>query len=157
MPYFRNPEIQAELTNILYLFSTSNPNIGYRQGMHELLASIYQVVDYDSLLESDNVPSILSEFCSRTWVAADSWLLFHHIMQAASKWYEWQEPKESAPVITSSRAQGPGSGGPLALKPYVAPISEACARIQGTLLKSVDPALWRAMQNAGIEPQIYGM
>ena len=39
--YFRDAEVQAELTNILYLYSDMHPDIGYRQGMHELLAPLY--------------------------------------------------------------------------------------------------------------------
>jgi TBC1 domain family protein 5 len=41
--------------------------------------------------------------------------------------------------------------------PYVSPIIQACNEIQNKYLKTTDPQLWRSMQAAGIEPQIYGM
>ena len=69
-----------------------NPTVGYRQGMHELLAPLYYAVDYDSL--SDGTPGIdedLQEFCARRWVAADAWMLFDHVMRSTSKWYEWRD------------------------------------------------------------------
>lgn len=157
MPYFRDANVQSELTNVLYLYSTSNPTIGYRQGMHELLAAIYLVVDHDSLSDSGTLPPLLAETCSRTWVTADSWLLFHQIMKFASKWYEWQEPVLANSSNVSAQSRNAITRGPLALKVYVAPISDICTRVQGHYLKSVDPALWRAMQDAEIEPQMYGM
>lgn len=43
------------------------------------------------------------------------------------------------------------------IQPYVAPIVEACNRVQSTYLKSVDPDLWKHLQASGIEAQIYGM
>lgn len=163
--YFRDVEVQYQLTNILYLYSVSVPSIGYRQGMHELLAPLYYAVDYDSMLDNSNSlledPEIY-EMCSRTWVAADAWALFLSVMHGVSRWYEWRESEDNDNT-------GVGTTSPLAnhvqlnpdgkvnLKPYVAPIVQACNHIQGTLLKTVDPLLWKKMQAAGIEPQIYGM
>ncbi|KAI6117723.1 RabGAP TBC [Pisolithus croceorrhizus] len=149
MGYFRSDEVQHQLTNVLFLYSAMHPDIGYRQGMHELLAPLFYAIDFDSVPEAHEVfetDSLFAEFCSRSWVAADSWALFSAIMQKVSQWYEWREP-----------ALPPAACGPITLKPYVPPIVEACNRIQGNLLKSVDPTLYEAMQGAGIEPQIYGL
>lgn len=90
---------------------------------------------------------LLAELCSRAWVAADSWALFCAVMEQVSQWYEWREPVPTPYVVN----------GPVNLKPYVLPIVDSCNRIQGTLLKSVDPLLYTAMQNVGVEPQLYGM
>ncbi|KAI6150323.1 rab-GTPase-TBC domain-containing protein [Pisolithus tinctorius] len=150
MGYFRSNEVQYQLTNVLFLYSVMHPDISYRQGMHELLAPLYYAIDFDSVPEAHEIfetDSHFAEFCSRAWVAADSWTLFSAVMQKVSQWYEWREP---APPPPTAR-------GPINLKPYVPPIVEACNRIQGSLLKSVDPTLYEAMQNAGIEPQIYGL
>src|SRR5260221_11730694 len=95
MTYFRDKRVQKELTNILYAPSATFPDIGYRQGMHELLAALYMAVDYDSIdctstqIEDQDVLDI----CDRTWVAADAWSLFEVIMSAVNPWYEWREPK----------------------------------------------------------------
>lgn len=157
--YFRDVDVQYQLSNILYLYSVSVPAIGYRQGMHELLAPLYYAVDYDSVSDDVEDPE-LRELCSRTWVAADAWALFSSIMHGVSRWYEWRE---------SDDVEGIGKPSPLAnhvqlnpdgkidLKPYVAPIVQVCNHIQDTLLRTVDPLLWKKMQAAGIEPQIYGM
>lgn len=107
------------------------------------------VTDFDSVAESESsgADPLFSELCSRSWVAADSWALFSSLMRNISHWYEWREP-------TSPQSL---SRGPVNLEPYVSPIIRTCSNIQGTLLKSVDPALSDAMQSAGVEPQIYGL
>ncbi|OJA13738.1 hypothetical protein AZE42_02959 [Rhizopogon vesiculosus] len=154
--YFRDEDVQQELTNILFLYAVMHPAIEYRQGMHELLAPVYYAVDYDST--TDDATSLSSsssldepvfrEICSREWIAADSWTLFCAIMNEVSKWYEWREPPSSE--TSSARGQ-------VNLKPYVLPITVACNNMQNSLLKSVDPVLHGAMQSAGIEPQFYGL
>ncbi|KAG2078033.1 RabGAP/TBC [Suillus decipiens] len=143
--YFRDDDVQQQLTNILFLYAVMHPDIEYRQGMHELLAPIYYAVDYDSIADdatASSDESVFREICSRTWIAADSWALFCAIMNDISKWYEWREP--------STRGQ-------VNFKPYMSPITLACNHIQNSLLKSVDPILHGVLQSSGIEPQIYGL
>ncbi|KAG9318763.1 hypothetical protein JVU11DRAFT_862 [Chiua virens] len=149
MGYFRNEDIQHQLTNVLFLYCAMHPNIGYRQGMHELLAPLFYAIDFDSVTESESseLDPLFSEICSRSWVAADSWALFSSLMRSISHWYEWQEPV-APPSI---------SRGQINLKPYVSPIIHTCNNIQGPLLKSVDPVLHDAMRSAGVEPQMYGL
>jgi len=116
--------------------------------MHELLAALYMTVDYDSIdckdteLEDQDV----LDMSDRDWVAADTWSLFEVIMSAVNSWYEWRD----------TNAIGPRNG-PVETKPSVAPIVSVCNRIQSQYLSKVDPVLWEKMNEAGIEPQIYGM
>jgi TBC1 domain family member 5 len=91
--YFRDPNVQSQLTNILFLYSVTNPSVGYRQGMHELLAPLYHAVDFDSISQDADTrldPGML-EFCSSSWIAADAWGLFEAVMRGVSRWYEWRE------------------------------------------------------------------
>ncbi|OJT12238.1 TBC1 domain family member 5 [Trametes pubescens] len=160
MAYFRDAEVQAELTNILFLYSIMHTDIGYRQGMHELLAPLYYAIDYDSITPETkgDIDPALKDFCAHQWVAADAWLLFTAVMKGAGRWYEWQEGKtqpESSPL--PSHVQLNVSTNNAQVKPYIAPIVEACNRVQSVFLKGVDPELWKSMQSAGIEPQIYGI
>ena len=171
--YFRDQSVQAELTNILFLYSVTHSDIGYRQGMHELLAPLYYAVDYDSINASES-PSQVEEFASRAWVAADAWALFSAVMRGVGRWYEWREPRSNVDTVGNSPTSGANGRNPLpshvqlnlsgndghspgAFQPYVAPIVETCNRIQSVLLKSVDPQLWKSLQTTGIEPQMYGM
>ncbi|KZV99115.1 RabGAP/TBC [Exidia glandulosa HHB12029] len=150
MDYFRSPAVQAKLTNILFVQAVTFPEIGYRQGMHELLAPILYAVDYDSLDATSDGPSSRPEMldlCDRTWAEADAWALFREVMNNISMWYEWREQPQTtfAP------------DGRLETRPYVAPIVSVCNRINSELVRSVDPALYAALQKGGVEPQIYGI
>ncbi|KAH0583932.1 hypothetical protein H2248_009520 [Termitomyces sp. 'cryptogamus'] len=161
--FFRESETQAQLTNILFLYSVMNPQIGYRQGMHEILAPLYYAVEFDSLSPIGGPDEAdVREVCSNTWVAGDAWALFDSVMRELSRWYEWREPSPNAaprnaisPLTTHVNFNIPD--GPLNIKPYTAPIVEACNRIQSTYLRTTDPQLYKHMQAAGIEPQIYGI
>lgn len=162
--YFRDVEVQAQLTLILYVHSVTHPDIGYRQGMHELLAPIYLAVDFDSVESTcSKDDSDLETFCSRTWVAADAWALFSVVMDGVHDWYEWREPSPlglPSPLKTqfryganSNASDGNGQG----LKTFIAPIVLACQRLQTDFLRIADPVLFDSLQKAGVEPQIYGM
>ncbi|KAF5381115.1 hypothetical protein D9615_003910 [Tricholomella constricta] len=162
--FFRESEVQVQLTNILFLYSVMNPSIGYRQGMHEVLAPLFYAVDFDSLPQLGNLSddAEVQEVCSRAWVAGDAWALFDSVMEGLSKWYEWREPplnstsrNMASPLSTHVNFNIPD--GQLEIKPYIAPIVEACNHIQSNFLRTTDPLLWKHMQAAGIEPQIYGI
>ncbi|KAF9457184.1 rab-GTPase-TBC domain-containing protein [Collybia nuda] len=162
--FFRDSEVQSQLTNILFLYSTLNPTIGYRQGMHELLAPLFYALDYDSVIQDNkNIkPDELQETCSRLWVAADAWTLFTIMMQGISKWYEWRESPQKTPALGMMSPAPPSHahlniGRQLDINPNDTPIVEDCNRIQSSLLRSTDPVLWKHMQAAGVEPQIYGI
>lgn len=156
--YFRDPDVQSQLTHILYVHSILHPDVGYRQGMHELLAPIYYALDFDSVSPEAELDPEISDFCSRTWVAADAWALFNVLMDGINAWYEWREPSPpSLPSPLQTQYRHGAVDKKVELKPYVAPIVIACQKLQAEMLKGVDPVLWQGMQKAGIEPQIYGM
>jgi TBC1 domain family member 5 len=151
--YYRSPVVQSELASILFLYAVLHPDVGYRQGMHELLAPLYYAVDYDSLPDTPDLND-LAELCAREWVAADAWALFDRVMVGAGRWFEWREaPQQQVPAV-AGLVHLNGHGG---IEPYVAPILQACNLVQKDMLKSVDPVLWGRMQAEGIEPQMYGM
>ncbi|KAF8163255.1 rab-GTPase-TBC domain-containing protein [Crassisporium funariophilum] len=161
IPFFRESDVQIQLTNILFLYSVAHPSIGYRQGMHELLAPLYFAVHYDAIANgqfSANRYADLGELCSGKYIAADAWALFQSVMNGVSQWYEWREPLASDTVPPSTFPNHVHiSNGLNGIQPYVAPIVQACNHIQSHLLRSCDPHLWQSMQKGGIEPQIYGI
>ena len=156
--YFRDPHIQSLMTCILYVYCVHNKDVGYRQGMHELLAPLLYAVDFDSVERSasqSDENEVFAELCDRTWIAADAHALFEVIMSGVGSWYEWREPthQQSSPISLTV----PGSLEPIYMKPWVAPIIEVCNLIHSDYLKRSDPALWSALQNSQVEPQIFGM
>jgi len=126
--------------------------------MHELLATLYYAVDYDSVKEVDaqsGKDDQLFEMCARKWIAADAWALFQSVMKGVGRWYEWRELPEEFTATVPGHVQLNVPNGQV--HSYVAPIIRACNRIQKEFLNCVDPVLYSHMQAVGIEPQIYGM
>ena len=55
LEFFQGEAVQTDLTNILFCYSRRHDEIGYRQGMHELLANIYLVLHRDALFDSEQL------------------------------------------------------------------------------------------------------
>lgn len=178
IPYFRSPAVQNEMTHILFLHAADRENVGYRQGMHELLACVYRAVDFDSVERglSRQVNPQLQELCDRTYVAADAHALFQSIMQRIETWYQWRAPIPDPVSPTSPLAHvfrfsaneeviypsikpqvNTLANGQLDLKQYVAPIIPTCVSLRDVKLRVVDPHLWEKLRDVGVEPQMYGM
>jgi TBC1 domain family member 5 len=177
IPYFRTTAVQTEMTHILFLHASERENVGYRQGMHELLACVYRAVDFDSVERSysSQVNSQLQELCDRTYVAADAYTLFGAIMQRMESWYEWRapipepippaSPMPHVPHISAKSEMVPPlkqhvnilANGQLDLRQYVAPIIPTCTSLRDEKLRVVDPHLWEKLHDIGVEPQMYGM
>ncbi|ETN45617.1 uncharacterized protein HMPREF1541_09449 [Cyphellophora europaea CBS 101466] len=139
--FFREPETQRMLLDILFIYSKLNPDIGYRQGMHELLAPLLWVVHQDAVdiasfsvsdRQTDGVDLML-EILDSKHREADAFTLFCAVMQTAKSFYEMGDNRDSSPIITKSR------------------------RIHDDLLGAVDPELALHLQVAGVLPQIYAI
>lgn len=161
MPYFRSTAVQDEMTSILYLYCSEREDVGYRQGMHELLACVYRAVDYDSIQPGDcpDRPE-LETLCDRNYVAADAFTLFSLIMHRMELWYEWRAPTKilNQPGIPHFSADGelvPTPNGQI--KSYVTPIIPLSASIRDEKLRLVDPHLFEKLREANVEPQMFGM
>jgi TBC1 domain family protein 5 len=123
--------------------------------MHELLAPLYYAVRYDAVNQGelhDAQYKLLSEICAAEYTAADSWALFELVMNGVHKWYEWRESIDLPAPFIHQIPEGQNG-----MKPFIAPIVQACNHIQSNMLRACDPFLYRSLQKAGIEPQIYGM
>jgi TBC1 domain family member 5 len=158
--YFRSPNAQRMLADILFVYSKANDTVSYRQGMHELLAPVLWALDYDSLEGKGQAKDEeMYEFLSRDYVPADAWAIFSRIMNGVGVWYEWREPVAAGRFITSIPGALPiaiSVGGPPPA-PWVAPINEMCSKIGGEYLIACDPVLGARMNELEIEPQMYGM
>jgi TBC1 domain family protein 5 len=140
--FFREPSTQKKLLDILFIYSKLNPDTGYRQGMHELLAPILWVVASDAIdtrslqdgargEEIENEGFML-EILDAAFVEHDAFNLFCALMQTAKTFYEVGDSKMS-PLVGRSR------------------------RIHEELLASVDPELEHHLDSIEILPQIYLM
>ncbi|KAJ5919773.1 hypothetical protein N7454_009608 [Penicillium verhagenii] len=97
--FFREPTTKSILIDVLFVYSKLNPDVGYRQGMHELLAPILWVVDRDSVakpqgsLSGNKEDLLMLDLLDAKFVEHDSFTLFLAVMQTARIYYEHGETK----------------------------------------------------------------
>jgi TBC1 domain family protein 5 len=144
------------MLDILFVFCKINQDVGYRQGMHELLAPILWVVEQDTLdsaqssdqsagLEPD---SILKQTLDPAYLEHDTFTLLSLIMRTAKSFYELGEPelRSSTPLMGSATPQQGTS-----------PIVERSERIHDVYLARVDPDLAKHLTDIEVLPQIFLM
>ncbi|CZR54460.1 related to TBC1 domain family member 5 [Phialocephala subalpina] len=147
-PYFRNPETQRILLDILFIFCKINQDVGYRQGMHELLAPILWVIEEDAI-KNDHGPnpnSTMEQTLDAGFIEHDAFTLLSLIMRSAKSFYELAEPDR--------RVSTPLGGG----KPPeqgASPIVERSKRIHEVYLGRLDPELARHLTDIEVLPQIF--
>jgi TBC1 domain family protein 5 len=130
----------------LFVYSKLNPDIGYRQGMHEILAPVLWVVERDAIKDTDRDSTgdeagldLMSEMLHSRYIENDAFSLFCVIMQTAKSFYEvgdhnqTSSSQETSPIVIRSR------------------------RIHHDLLGVVDPQLANHLQAVEVLPQIFVM
>lgn len=160
--YFRDPDVQDRMVDLLFIWCKLEPEIGYRQGMHELLAPLLWTVDYDSLsssLEPRNETIKMGQLVlSREHAEHDTWQLYHSLMKSAKTYYDFT-PSVPQPVekISQQLASGASINEPITNgSTLVQPIVGIATRIQG-LLRTIDRELWQKLEALAIEPQLYAI
>lgn len=146
--FFREPSTQRMLLDILFIYCKLNRDIGYRQGMHEVLAPVLWVIARDAIdpksLEADPkneaVPDslILANF-DRQYVEHDAFTLFGIIMQTVKSFYEM------------GGIEQPGA----AASQHHSPIVKRSKRIHEEYLHCADPELAEHLAAIEILPQIF--
>jgi TBC1 domain family protein 5 len=155
-PYFRRPETQRILLDILFIFCKINQDVGYRQGMHELLAPILWVIEQDAIEsrnESEKGASmgddpIMRQMLDPFYIEHDAFTLLSLIMRSAKSFYELGEPDRRS--ITSSTGSGTPQHG-------ASPIVEKSRRIHEMYLARLDPGLAKHLTDIEVLPQIFLM
>jgi TBC1 domain family protein 5 len=109
--YFRQPGTQDMMLDILFVWCKMHPRIGYRQGMHEILAPLLWVVERDAveLVDTKQRASdpLLEDMLDSGYIEHDSYTLFSLIMHTAQSFYAPAEPdstsKETPMLARSSK------------------------------------------------------
>lgn len=94
--FFKQKETKENLIEILYWWATENPKIHYRQGMNEIAAIIYFVLENDYSQNQDS-NDLFSELTSLKFIKHDCHILFNALMKygLAHHLYEISEEKSS--------------------------------------------------------------
>ncbi len=155
--YFRQPSTQKMLLDILFVFAKLNPDVGYRQGMHELLAPILWVVERDTVdpgsTTNDTTADqqgdiLLLETLGPAFVEHDAFTLFALVMRNAKSFYESTEPRSTAGSSTPRSSSVQQKASPMLLR---------SKRIFERYLMDADPDLAVHLQQIDVAPQIFLM
>mmetsp|Transcript_20196 Transcript_20196/g.46600 ORF Transcript_20196/g.46600 Transcript_20196/m.46600 type:complete len:604 (-) Transcript_20196:264-2075(-) len=156
LSFFSEPRVQEGMGRILFVWCKLHPALSYRQGMHELLAPLYRVLEAEAaeaasapLVEAGGLPSKavsqLRLLLAADGAEADAYALFDRLMRQMGAWFE-VGPRL---VRTNSRS----SEG--ARTPRTTPLLRKCAHIQDVLLPKVDAPLHARLRQLDVEPQLY--
>ncbi|KAH8595701.1 rab-GTPase-TBC domain-containing protein [Bisporella sp. PMI_857] len=152
-PYFRQPDTQRLMLDILFIFCKINQDVGYRQGMHEILAPILWVVEHDALGSGSKVEqtrllddALLKETLDLEYIEHDAFTILSLIMRTAKSFYELGEPEKRSSVSSS------GLG---ATQHNASPIVERSKRIHEVYLSRIDPELSKHITDIEVLPQIF--
>ena len=146
--YFREPSTQAMLLDILFIYCKLNRDIGYRQGMHEVLAPVLWVVARDAIdpaslegyPEAQGVPdSLVMASFDRQYIEHDAFTLFGIIMQTVKSFYEVGGIEQAGTAATTNNS----------------PIVKRSRRIHEDYLYRADPELAEHLAAIEILPQIF--
>ncbi|KGO76538.1 hypothetical protein PITC_088170 [Penicillium italicum] len=143
--FFQEPDTKSKLTDILFVYSKLNPDVGYRQGMHELLAPILWAVDRDSVkphpggldANKDKSEGLMLKLLDPQFVEHDSFTLFLSVMQTARIYYEHGETRSANGQMD------------------VIPIVDRCHYLHKEALMVVDHELAEHLEAVDVLPQIF--
>lgn len=154
--YFREPRTQTLLLDILFIFCKLNQDVGYRQGMHELLAPVLWVIARDALTmitpdESNldaNSDGLMVITLDPRFVEHDAFTIFSIIMRSAKCFYELGGQVSEATAAHSGGKTVPPNRSAIVLR------SEC---IHEDLLARVDPELANWLKEIEVLPQVFLM
>ncbi|KAF7588396.1 hypothetical protein BBP40_005756 [Aspergillus hancockii] len=142
--FFREPATKTKMINILFVYAKLNPDLGYRQGMHELLAPIMWVLDRDAFktesreeVSTGGDDSLILQLLDSVYVEHDSFTLFCAVMQTTRVYYEHNRQRSASGQMD------------------VIPIVNQCQHIHNDLLMTTDLELADHLQALEVLPQIF--
>ncbi|KAM5457018.1 hypothetical protein McanCB49686_003118 [Microsporum canis] len=147
LKYINNPDELPSTVDPLAEDAELNPDLGYRQGMHELLAPILWVVTQDAIdtqtLNEDTAfaacgeEALMLQCLDPTYIEHDSFILFCSVMQTAKEFYEHNDSKNNGGNVEASS------------------IISRSQHIHLGLLRKLDPELADHLVAIEVLPQIF--
>jgi len=157
--FFQKESVKKVMLHILFCYARENATLGYRQGMHEILAPILYVIleNTATVAQSDEQLSAdITCLLDMKYVEHDAYILFNCVMESIQTWYSNVVPVQAgvSPNPTSENQRI------FQNKPSMSTmsaISKKLNAIQGTMLQRHDNALADHIKSIDITPQLYGI
>lgn len=158
--FFQSPRIRDLMVTVLFCYARQHPEVGYRQGMHEVLAPLIFVLHCDHQAhqhahEMDPTSNVLQEMMDEAYLEHDAFSLFEGVMKGLEPWYVVSEhshhPDPRSTLLNAQPFARPQDVGPTNL------LVQKLTSIHDSLLQRHDPGLYTHLQRLEIPPQIYGI
>lgn len=149
--YFRLPETQRIMLDILFVYCRLNPDVSYRQGMHEILAPILFVVESDAIdlgqsSKAMGEDALIKGIFDAAHIEHDAFTLFGQVMQSAKNFYE-QTTHQGAEKSIVSRSTKIFSDLLRLVDAELAPTPRASRHRTSSLLDPMDQTnLWKRVR-----------
>ncbi|XP_063824461.1 TBC1 domain family member 5 [Ostrinia nubilalis] len=107
--YFRDQDVQDMMVRILFFWARSHAHVGYRQGMHEILAPVLFELFQDRRFAPRDVCDVLKCFLDDDYLEHDSYMLFNAVMKGLERFYSTGDvvPSKSGRLPTSKVVHNP--------------------------------------------------
>eukprot|EP00607_Mallomonas_marina_P010543 CAMPEP_0182418890 /NCGR_PEP_ID=MMETSP1167-20130531/3266_1 /TAXON_ID=2988 /ORGANISM="Mallomonas Sp, Strain CCMP3275" /LENGTH=627 /DNA_ID=CAMNT_0024593351 /DNA_START=255 /DNA_END=2138 /DNA_ORIENTATION=- len=140
--YFQTKSKQESLLHVVYVWSYQNKKLGYRQGMHEVAASIFFVMQCEldqwlAAVSQDESLTVhpLAKIITENHLEPHTYWVFERVMRQLQALYY------PAPI---------GNDGVNYMVQY-------CSHVQDVMLFQADAPLYAQLVKCDVQPQLYGM
>ncbi|XP_071788383.1 TBC1 domain family member 5-like isoform X2 [Asterias amurensis] len=166
--FFQTSEMHDMMVNILFCYCKEHEELGYKQGMHEILAPLIFILhcDQQAFLHAQEIKSqilvgpakreVVQEIMEPNFLEHDSYMMFFHLMDTMEPWYRHGTREESL----MNRNSDFKSAAPFSKAPECSPSSpliKKLTKIQDVVLKCHDSELHTQLTRLDIQPQIFGI
>ncbi|XP_073943333.1 TBC1 domain family member 5 isoform X1 [Choristoneura fumiferana] len=85
--YFRDKDVQDMMVLSLFYWARAHAHVGYRQGMHEVLAPLLLQLRHDTRHAPRDLSNTLKYILDEEYLEHDSYMLFSAVMKGLEKFY----------------------------------------------------------------------
>ncbi|XP_063360798.1 TBC1 domain family member 5 [Cydia amplana] len=85
--YFRDKDVQDMMVQVLFFWARSHAYVGYRQGMHEVLAPLLLELHRDRTHAPRDLTNTLRYILEEEYLEHDSYMMFSAVMKGLEKFY----------------------------------------------------------------------
>ncbi|XP_035657482.1 TBC1 domain family member 5-like [Branchiostoma floridae] len=159
--FFQKKDLREMMINILFCYARENTRLGYRQGMHELLAPVIFVLhcDHQAFLHASEIsttPDIARLVLDPAYLENDAYAMFCQIMETVEPWYshlcvETPPASQNHDIAMQVPFSNPEDSAPSPA------IVTKLTRVQDQILKKHDHTLHAHLRRLQIPPQVYGI
>ncbi|XP_028036146.1 TBC1 domain family member 5 [Bombyx mandarina] len=145
--YFREKDVQDLMVRVLFYWARSHSHVGYRQGMHEILAPLLFELYLDRKFAPRAISDKLKIILDEDYLEHDSHMLFSTVMQGLERFYVTGDvvPSPSGRMPSSRMIHNPNE------------VVRYLEKVKEDYLFPLDPELATHLTNFNISLELFGI